>query len=236
MENCLVTQLKGSVNNENLEKLGVIKFTLAEQSGTRRCDIATSGNFEMTIIGDAVFTDNTGTDNLGKHLTGVATGNIQKYLKNVSEGDVLEIKNKYVIVRWGANNPSELISSKISSLEWLTDLETLNFGVNHFGISLDLNTLTKYSSNIKTIVAINDTNCYGTIETMVENIFGKRTVADNLAMSVYGAKIKLNNTLLRIASTSTNITIAFTSSGATVTLGSTQIAEYDKDNGWTYSN
>lgn len=239
MENCLVTKLKGSVSNQNIEKLGVLQIVMAQQSGTKRLDIGLSSAAEIKIIGDAVFTDSTGSDNLGQNISIPATGasGTQRFLKNVSSNDILEISNKYAITKWGANTQTELTASEFNYADWLTSLSNLNFGINHGNLHLlDLDMITKYSSDIKSIICINCSNCIGTIETIVENIFGKRTVADNLVMSVYRAKIKLNNTLLTIANSSTNITIAFTSNGATVTLGSTQIAEYDKDNGWTYSN
>lgn len=237
MENCLVTKLKGSVSNQNIEKLGVLQIVMAQQSGTKRIDVSASSDTEIKIIGDAVFTDSTGADNLGKSLAIPASiSSIIKFIKNITAGDVLEIKNKYKITRWGNNMPTELTASEFNYAEWLKSLSFLNFGTNHTSLNLDLDVITKYSSNITSITIFRDPKCIGTIETIVENIFGKRTVADNLVMAVFGAKIKLNNTLLTIADVYTNITIAFTSSGATVTLGDTQIAIYDKDNGWTYSN
>ena len=101
MGNCLVTKLKGSVNNDNLLKVGefVVKFfhsASVSDSWNRYINVGNLDQVNPTtirIIGNGYFTDSTFTQNLGKTIS--AVGDITAYVSDEQEDVTVAIGYNY---------------------------------------------------------------------------------------------------------------------------------------------
>jgi hypothetical protein len=94
MENCLVTKLKGSVNNDSLPIYGAFKLKVVGNTELYFTDDASIISFDFEIIGDGHFcSNNTYSDDLGKTITAktvwVAT----------STSCILVVKDAYKLAR-----------------------------------------------------------------------------------------------------------------------------------------
>ena len=98
MSDCLVTKLRAAVTDSNLPKLGVgvgdIKAVTTFSNEYRAMHIVpVAGDVRLKITGNAHFTNNTGTSDLGKEAI-VANGQ-DKYLWISIQDGLLEIYNVY---------------------------------------------------------------------------------------------------------------------------------------------
>lgn len=125
MNNCLVTKLKGVVDNDNLNYLGWI--TINKLTGGVSQLIFKSQTLSVTckIVGEGYFTNSTGTENYGKELTithsdiGVAyfyvSGDVRKLLVKNDESLVnISIRDNY--------NPQSL-KMNVEDLAYITSLK-----------------------------------------------------------------------------------------------------------------
>ena len=99
MGKCLVTKLKGAVDNQNLLRIGEmrIKFNkVSNPTDTTQCIIfKVSRDTKIEIIGDGYFTDSSLAQNNGKNLTILANVSTEVY---VSNNDIeFSIPDKYAI-------------------------------------------------------------------------------------------------------------------------------------------
>ena len=99
MGKCLVTKLKGAVDNQNLLRIGEmrIKFNkVSNPTDTTQCIILkVSRDTKIEIIGDGYFTDSSLAQNNGKNLTILANVSTEVY---VSNNDIeFSIPDKYAI-------------------------------------------------------------------------------------------------------------------------------------------
>lgn len=95
-KNCLVTKLVGVVNNDELERLGVLVLSINEAPQTNGSIAAyTAGDpITYTIVGDGIFTDSTGTLDYGKSVTVPASVNPTSLYFTPFVGTI-EIDSKY---------------------------------------------------------------------------------------------------------------------------------------------
>ena len=140
MKKCLVTKLNGSVDNNELLKIGEMRIKVESvESPTKstqgfKCSFSEPTTLE--IIGDGYFTDETLTANLGKSK--VVSGEVEVF---VSEATSISIKDKY----------------KLSSLLLITN-NIEPYGSNKVFSIDDL----KYSPNLKQI-EVAETQAFGDI-------------------------------------------------------------------------
>lgn len=132
--NCLVTTLKASVQNDNLPYLGRIKFIIPANSQGRN---GIEGGGDAILEGDPTkvyFSDSTYSQNLGQTVP-VSLG---MYIVNNSNSDaVLWITNYYTITRifdWG--HQDNILIDKNDNGAWLEYLsDSLNYFVGGLGKS-----------------------------------------------------------------------------------------------------
>lgn len=135
---CLVTKLKGTVDDTSLLKMGEMRLKKSMVSSwndkVQSFVIKFNEPVTLSIIGDGYFTDKEGTTNKGKNLS-ISTGNsVSVY---VSNGDFeISIPNKYAISRFNFNSgegddtlDAEMNKSKsfdVASLNYSNDLAYLS--------------------------------------------------------------------------------------------------------------
>lgn len=90
--NCLITTLKTSVNNESLKKLGIIRIPVLPYSGTVKCRIITPNDGDCNI---KIYQPD---GNLVKEVTSHDTDGSSPSLGLGSTGGYYEIDNKYAII------------------------------------------------------------------------------------------------------------------------------------------
>ena len=133
---CLVTKLKGTVNDDSLEFLGSLsikKTKYSESWDKSACSFRIMSDKEITlhIIGNGNFTDSTGTENLGKDYN-VPMSETDIYVSN--DDMIINISDKYSLIElhlspYNANKEGLLSKSVVrglDSLKYCKKLKTLN--------------------------------------------------------------------------------------------------------------
>ena len=114
---CLVTKLKGSVNDHNLLKLGELRLTKSKAVGdwngaSQNFMLKANENMVISIIGDGYFTDKDGISNKGTSLNLKDLNNGEFF---VSNGDMqISIPNKYALT-------DVVFSNNVDSYELVTE-------------------------------------------------------------------------------------------------------------------
>lgn len=130
MENCLVTKLKASVNNNSLPKLGVLTLERVyianetssdAQLGIPRKLLPEGVDFTLTIIGDGYFSSQYGGESIGKEITvRKASSNTAYYTSNGNYKIEVNPKYGYIIASLPNSmrcNVSETFGTGISVLQ-----------------------------------------------------------------------------------------------------------------------
>lgn len=145
MGNCLVTKLKGTVQNSNLLRLGEMKLCVHRidnpSSETQRINLNFTEDVKLEIIGDGYFTNNTLVSNLGKSL--IAKANVET-LVYVSNGDFeIAILNKYALTKINTRTNKKTAIKDISDLKYSSGLNHLaTNSVENVGYFSDIKSLT----------------------------------------------------------------------------------------------
>lgn len=183
---CLITKLKGVVDDSSLLKLGELrikKTKVSEWNGrTQSFVISASENMDISIVGDGYFTDETGAENKGKTLSVVPGINSNVYFSN---GDFyISIPNKYAITRFNftsapSSDPTDNDALKSKSFDasllnytqGLAYLSAVNTGLygdasnwnfpllENLYLSSDITSSTKALGKSKSIVDLNIGDC-----------------------------------------------------------------------------
>ena len=111
MNKCLVTKLNGSCNNTNLLRIGEMRVHFAKvdspTASTQGKTFSFAKDAELEIIGNAYFTDENLSANLGKKIT-IPAMDDQGFFVSNANCDVA-ILNKYALVKllnWKKGIPS----------------------------------------------------------------------------------------------------------------------------------
>lgn len=112
MNNCLVTKLKASINDDSLLKLGEIKLTIAPTSKSKTLMIASTEHIVVEIVkvisGNGTFSWNGGT-NVSKATIPPILDSY--YSLTFSEGEyIVSISNKYAITRIESNDSLNVLA------------------------------------------------------------------------------------------------------------------------------
>lgn len=104
--NCLVTKLKATVNNSNLEKLGVLDIY-----GTGNADIGFKGSSPITVkcVSGTMYSDQARTQAITEKEIPVSANTAYVYITN---GTHIEVSNKYAITFVFATPQTEKISTE----------------------------------------------------------------------------------------------------------------------------
>ena len=119
MGNCLVTKLKGVVDNDNILKLGEIRFLTSKSDSINRCYLSFTESTTVKIINDGHFYNST-TSDLGKNLSLLPQQSSVN--TKVSPGSLIQINNKYALasISFGTlENKISLAELKYSPLVYL---------------------------------------------------------------------------------------------------------------------
>ena len=167
MENCLITQLKGVVQNDNLTKLGTIKLhvtpkTITNELQQRLTVRAINGTIDVILpgpyyFGDTVADISTNTDTQYSSSGSAPT----KYFKNAEYSIVIDPKYN---LRWLkiANVANSIISVDIADLKYCTSLEELQLdGSDSRGDIAALSSITNLNE-----LSIGDTQITGDISSL----------------------------------------------------------------------
>lgn len=233
---CLVTKLNATVNDDSLEKLGVVKLhivTTTDGSNAPGANIsyiisyAERPNTVFTIVGNGYFTDSTGAENYGKSKITTASEGKLFFSKN-SEFD-LEISNKYKVKQLlGGNGISP--SCALSVLKYLTSITQITLVSTSTGdikelsglttlTSLSLTYATNVTGDIKNLgglvlltnLGLYGTSCYGEINELASAMVASGRTSGTLTIVCGNSDITYNG-----ESVSYSKTVTFTAEGYTV--------------------
>lgn len=173
MNDCLVTKLKASVNDDSLLKLGEIKLTIAPTSSSKTLQIASTEPIVVEVVkvisGSGTFSWNNGT-NVSKDIIPPTLDSY--YQLTFSEGEyIVSISNKYAIT-WlasGDNLNILLLNGDLSYSEGLTTYNIItkvfsNRDISQFG-----------NKPIKSFSPKSDNNLSGSI-----NVFSNLTSINSI--------------------------------------------------------
>lgn len=162
MGNCLVTKLKGTVQNSNLLRVGEMRLCVHRtdnpSSETQRINLNFTEDVKLEIIGDGYFTNNTLVSNLGKSL--IVKANIET-LVYVSNGNFeIAILNKYALTKINTKTTNKKTAIKdIADLKYSSGLKYLaTNSVENIGYFSDIKSLTNLS-----YLAVSDANINGNL-------------------------------------------------------------------------
>lgn len=161
MGNCLVTKLKGTVQNSDLLRVGELRICVHKidnpSSETQRINLNFTEDVKLEIIGDGYFTDKTLVSNLGKTLT--AKANVET-LVYVSNGEFeIAILNKYALTKINTRTNKKTAIKDIADLKYSSSLNYLAINsVENVGSFSDIKSLATLS-----YLAISDANINGNL-------------------------------------------------------------------------
>lgn len=170
---CLVTKLKGNVDDSSLLKLGEIRFikrkTSSWDAATQRFDLAFNKDVDLYIIGDGYFTDKTGTVNNGTKFSAKSGDNVF-YVSNTSDIEI-SVSDKYSLTKinlkfnssdgWSSDDSKD-IKGGYKSLEYCQDMTLL--GIDTIPISGDISFM-KQMKDLNSVI-IKNNSVYGDISVL----------------------------------------------------------------------
>ena len=130
MAKCLVTKLNGSIDNNELLKIGEMRIKVesveSPTKDTQGFGVSFTEPTTVEIVGDGYFTDNNLTENKGKSMV---VSSLQGVI--VSQATTVAIRNKYKLLRLHVFIPSGSPYGKnkvlnIDDLKYSTSLNSLN--------------------------------------------------------------------------------------------------------------
>ena len=158
---CLVTKLKGTVNDSGLFKLGEMSITIKAGSQAR-LDLQYGEETQVYLIGDGYFTDSSYSANNGKTKKLTANNVNNVYIKTNGECS-LRIP-KYNIQWIDANGKTASIYGGLDTLKYSTNLKHLTFVNDCYG---DIENLRNCPLVLLNLAA---TDCCGDIEVLSDKI------------------------------------------------------------------
>lgn len=235
---CLVTTLRGSVNNGELPILGAIEIEMAQSSVYPYLRV--DGTTKAKIVGTGYFTDSAGSSNLGQEITATPFNNA--IYVNCNNGDKLLITPKYNCTLLMVEEKSGGVIIKANSvlnLSYLSALTQLNISKYILNVNCDLNTLSKNNIVLTKVRWHNNPLLVGDIETIVENMVSNGRNSGTLSIAAEHSGLRLNGVtfmegasqyILITFNSATNVTVNAGEQGAGALL-----ASWDGST-WTYGS
>lgn len=187
---CLVTKLKGSVNDADLLKLGELRLDFRNDSGWAQVQkgfsIKTKKECTITIIGTGYFTDSSYSNNYGKSIIINANTYTDVYVNGNTDG-FISISDKYELLEINLNkgdNKTNKVNfyGGLSALEYCNKLERLYLSYLNY-VEGDI----KYLSGKPLIsVEINSPLIYGDIGCFKGNTSLFDCIFTNYNANIYG--------------------------------------------------
>lgn len=237
MGNCLKTQLKESVNNDNLERLNCIKIKLTPYSGISQLTVGTGDGFTAVIVGTGKFTNSAGTEDRRQETSSI---NGTFYFKDVVDGDICYIQNKYQIAYFnGDDGKTYLKSGAVLNLDYCSNLLQIKFG-NRNNPYFDVNDFSKKTTlnSLSLLRSFYNNTLYGDVETVVKNMVSNGRTTGTFKLGISGNNFKFHE--VKSSTVSEWMLIEFISSTEVVvhageTTSGQTLATYDGTS-WTYSS
>ena len=204
MGKCLVTKLKGAVDNQNLLRIGEmrIKFNkVSNPTDTTQCIIfKVSRDTKIEIIGDGYFTDSSLAQNNGKNLTIRANVSTEVYVSNndieFSIPDKYAIANIFVKEQYRGNASFDIEGLKFSTS--LTNLYLTNMPA--YGDIAALKNLTALTN-----INLDNTQISGDIAALKNLTALTKLTASNTQISGDIAALKNLTALTKLTASNTQI-------------------------------
>lgn len=148
MENCLVTKLKGPVQNSNLLRVGELRICVHKidnpNGETQRINLNFTEDIKLEIIGDGYFTNATLVSNLGKSLT--VKANVESLVYVSNDDFEIAILNKYALTKINTRTNKKTAIKDIADLKYSSSLNYLAINsVENVGYFSDIKPLTTLS-------------------------------------------------------------------------------------------
>lgn len=182
MENCLVTKLKGTVENDNLNFLGSVVTGLNSSGNDVSVTLAanSSDTLKVTVIGDGTLKNIDKTINYGKSRE----NNGSMYVK-FDGGGKLKIDNKYKITTLDLTSNENVPIIDFSSLAYMELLSVLRLNKTAFG---DISEI-KGINGLTSLVISGD----GLIKGDITQLVNSCSNLSNIIISSTGITINMNN-------------------------------------------
>lgn len=175
MNKCLITKLKGVVDNNTLPRLGCVAVSFKQIDNptefTQGLGVSFKEAATAKIVGNAYFTDKTLTENKGTELSFEAGENCSVF---VSNGDcVVYFTNKYALLElkryaYSSNYPSVSTGNKTLSLDDLKYSNSINVLDLNTNVTGSLESLSNKASLLNILIA--GENITGDINSLKESV------------------------------------------------------------------
>lgn len=236
--NCLITKLKGIVDNNELPKFGELVINLnnlnIEYGGPMSFDSNDDITLELTGSGQFYIQQGDVYNPVGKSITG--RNFVYLYVGGISKGDQIKISNKYSVSRiqcldqsnyfWGDTDYTGLSSIGYFSPYWQRQ-------------EFNIETICQYSKNVTNVVAIYNEWAYGSIEKCVEYQISLGRTSGQIDFALYGGSMKCTfhgiEWFKNYDDRSKHMIVTFNNGSATVTWDGQQVASYNGTT-WTYNS
>ena len=235
-KNCLVKEFKAAVNNDSLEKFGVVEIPL-NSGNIPRFNIVGSEPFTLTISGSGVFSDSAFSENYGQTMEAYHDGSIYRcycWVKGAGDGDIVTVSNKYVMTKITyAGNGNRFKSLPLSYVAQFDELQLSGDDKAY----INLNELTKANAVLATVSTLYNNNLSGSLETMVDNMLKAGRTSETVNLYLYYSKFTINGSNAWCQDQETRalpLVVTFNSAtSVTATFNSATLATYN--NGvWSY--
>lgn len=220
---CLVTKLKGTVNDDSLRKLDELVIHIDSASSVNRILIAhkENNNFNLRIVGNGYFTDEAGEANLGKGIsTEKGAGNKSVYLSQGTYDVFLSDKYKITVFNnLGASSSRvNLDDLNLDTLDYLVSCNTYGNADRFLKNGRIRQVYITKSDAVGDLTDINISNAASSLDVSgSKNISGniEKLIANNILCKgsftgikgigpVTGDLSKINNSVYFISFTNTN--------------------------------
>lgn len=157
MAKCLVTKLNGSVDNNELLRLGEMRIKVesveSPTKDTQGFGVSFTKPTTVEIVGDGYFTDNTLTENKGKSMV---VSSLQGVI--VSQATTVAIRNKYKLTNLNVYIPSGNPYGKNKVL----NIDDLKYSTSLISLNLSNVQASGNIANLKNLVALTTLNISST--------------------------------------------------------------------------
>lgn len=236
MGNCLKTQLKEVVNNDNLNKLGEYCLTIKDGGpGPTLVLRSFLPSANLRIVGSGKFyTDGTYTTEIGQETT-YQDVNTTIYINGCSDGDKLFISDMYDLYSFVVANNGGYIKDSSFNSEYMQKLRYCEpfYWAN---LSMNLNEFIIGKRDIEHCYFLGNTLISGEIETVTESLINQGRNSGTLEIFAAYSAIKLHNeNFFSDKDPNTAMIIEFSGNTATVSWENNVIANYNGST-WTYNS
>lgn len=203
MAKCLVTKLNGSVDNNELLRLGEMRIKVesveSPTKDTQGFGVSFAEPTTVEIVGDGYFTDNTLTENKGKSMVVSSSQGVI-----VNQATTVAIRNKYKLTSLNVFIPSGNPYGKNKVL----NIDDLKYSTSLISLNLSETQVSGNIANLKNLVALRTLML--TKNKVAGDIANLKSLTSLTALSLYNTHVNGNIADLKNLVALTNLDIAST--------------------------